>query len=97
MVTETGDVVQENEDQRSTSVTMTAMKYSQQNSANIADHVHNNGLASVNVQLNGPQLTITKTAETVPIGSNEPEVQKSHVQTLTSAENTDFLNGKYRH
>jgi hypothetical protein len=97
-MTETGGVVVEHE-QRSiiVSKTSTKMKFSKQNGANavgITDHIFSNGISSVNnIQLNGPELAV----ETLAIGSGEPEIRESHVQTLISAENEDFLNGKYHH
>jgi alkyl hydroperoxide reductase subunit AhpF len=97
MPTRNGAVIEDRE-QRSASVNGTAVTHSKQNGANIADHILNNDIASVKtVHLNGPELTATKTADTVLTGSKEPEVERSHVETLTSAENEDFLNGKYRH
>jgi hypothetical protein len=95
-MTETGGMVVEHE-HRSTSFSKTSaiMKFSKQNGANgidIRDHILSNGISSVNNnQLNGPELTATATLTT---GSSEPEVREPHVQTLISAENTDFLNGK---
>jgi hypothetical protein len=102
-MTEVGDVIKEYEEQHGTSVTntTTTLKFSKQNGANgisIGHHVVNTSLAGVkNVQLNGPKLTETKMPETLIIGSSELEVHKSHLQTLTSTENTNFLNGKYCH
>jgi hypothetical protein len=94
-MTETGGVVVEHE-QRSTSFTI--MKFSKQNGANgigITDHILSNDISSVNNnQLNGPELKATATLTT---GSSEPEVRESHVQTLISEENADFLNGKYHY
>lgn len=84
-------------EQRSTSFSKTSttiMKFSKQNGANgigITDHILSNGISSVNNnQLNGPELTATAMLTT---GNSEPEVRESHVQTLISAENADFLNG----
>lgn len=98
-MTEMRDVIVEHE-QRSTSFskTSTIMKFSKQNGANgigITDHILSNGISSVNNnQLNGPELTATATLTT---GSSDPEIRDSHVQTPISAENADFLNGKYRY
>lgn len=98
-MTETGGVIVEHE-QRSTSFskTSTTMKFSKQNGANgigITDYILSNGISSVNNnQLNGPELAATATLTT---GNSEPELRDSRVQALISAENADFLNGKYHY
>ena len=97
MVTETRDVIEEREEHCSTCVTSTTMNYRKQNGTNsiiIEDNELYNVPASVkNVHLNGP----AQRDETCAIGSSEPEVTKSCVQTPTSTENTCLLNGKCYH
>jgi hypothetical protein len=93
MVTGTGGVVEEHVEQRGTCVNETTTGFSKQNSGDIGGHVHDSGVESVrNVNVNGKEFTLTKTAGSLTVGS-EPEVRKSRVQT----ENADVLNGTYRH
>jgi hypothetical protein len=99
MVTDTRHVIEECEEQCSTSVTKTSttMNFSKQNGAssiNMDDNMLHSGSASIkDVHLNG----LAQKEETCVTGSSEPEAQKSCAQPLTSTGNTLFLNGKCYH